>query len=70
MENKISPTLNKNEAVCMVCHKKFTKTRYWQKYCSPKCRKEAFNRRHNLNIKRKVNELEKEIEELKQKINS
>jgi len=43
MENKISPTLNKNEAVCMVCHKKFTKTRYWQKYCSPKCRKEAFN---------------------------
>lgn len=66
--DKETPTTKKRVKVtCLVCGKEFTKNRDWQKYCSAKCRKEAFNKRHNLGLREKINMLERELEELKNK---
>jgi len=47
------------------CNKKFIPTREWQIFCSSKCRKDAWNERHNISD---LKQLSKRIETLEGKL--
>jgi len=60
--------MKEKKIICPICGKEFKQTRYWQKYCSSKCRKEAFNQRHNIGLKEQIRKQNKEIEKIKEKL--
>jgi len=47
------------------CNNKFTPKRTWHEYCSPACRKNAWNERHNISD---LKELSKRVEKLEERL--
>lgn len=59
----------KEESICLFCGKKFSKNRWWQKYCNQKCRKDYFNKKHGVDFAKKIPEIEREINKIKEQLN-
>jgi len=66
MKKVISEDLK--EIICPICGKKFKQKRSWQKYCCNKCRKEAYNERHNICVKQELSNLKQEINKIKERL--
>jgi len=63
---------NLSKRKCPYCGKEFEPKVFWQKFCCPEHQKAYWNdmRKGNRALRQKIIELDKEIEELKQKISN